>query len=140
MVWFSNSVCLQLVEATLPSNLSSPFFSLCMYVSFSTSHTPFYGVLRLEARSLEKCQRSLRVTVGISSSRWGGGRWVKKKDDIISPPSMLSIRQQGRLLKNIIPWLQATISALPVYPIGTAPCHCDVTLVMAADISKRFEL
>jgi hypothetical protein len=39
---------------------------------------------------------------------------------MISPPNMLSIRQQGKLLKNIIPWLQATISALPWYYCGTS--------------------
>ena len=46
---------------------------------------------------------------------WG----VKKKDDMISPPSMPSIRQQRKLLKNIVPFLQA-ISALPWYRCGTS--------------------
>jgi hypothetical protein len=46
----------------------------------------------------------------------------KGKDDMISPPSMLSIRQQGKLLKIIIPWLEATISALRWH-------HCETSFV-----------
>ena len=44
MVWFSNSVCLQLAEATLPSNPSSPFF-LSVCISFSTSPPRLFMVL-----------------------------------------------------------------------------------------------
>jgi len=50
--------------------------------------------------SFEKCQRSLRLTVGISFSFPQDKKKLGTKEDMISPPCMLPIRHQGKLLKN----------------------------------------